>query len=50
MARNARLALPQHLRQFPHGQLHAGQQPHDPQSRGIGQGTKSVEQGHEGTI
>ena len=31
MARDARLALPQHLRQFAHRQLHVGQQPHDPQ-------------------
>jgi hypothetical protein len=37
MARNARLALAQNLRQFAHGQLHRRQKAHDAQARGIGQ-------------
>ena len=36
MARNARLALPQHLRQFANGKLHSRQQPHDPQPGRVG--------------
>lgn len=42
MARNTRLALSQHLRHFTHRQLHPGQQPHDPQARGIGKGANNA--------
>ncbi len=37
MLRHARLALPQHLRQFAHRQLHAVDQPQNPQPRRIAQ-------------
>ena len=40
MARDARLALPQHLRQFAHGQLHCGQQAHDPEAGRVRQGAQ----------
>jgi hypothetical protein len=40
MARHTRLALPEHLRQFAHGQLHAGQKPHDTQTGGVCQGAQ----------
>jgi hypothetical protein len=35
MARHTRLALPQHLRQFTHSQLHRRKQAHDAQPRGV---------------
>jgi hypothetical protein len=34
------LALPQHQGQFAHGQLHRGEQAHDPQPRRVSQGAK----------
>ena len=46
VARHPGLALPKHLRQFPHRQFHAGEQPHDPQAGRIGKGAKGIQQGH----
>ena len=37
VARDARLALPEHLGQLAHRQLHVGEQPHDAQPRRIGE-------------
>jgi len=46
MARNARLALTQDLRQFAYGKFHARKQPHDPQARRIGKGSQGFENRH----
>ena len=43
VTRNARLALPEHLREFADRQLHPPQQRDDPQSRRIGKRTKDGE-------
>ena len=40
VARDARLALPQHLGEFPHGQLHGAEQAHDAQPRRVRQGAQ----------
>jgi hypothetical protein len=46
MARNARLALTQDLRQFAYGKFHARKQPHDPKARRIGKGSQGFENRH----
>jgi hypothetical protein len=38
MARNARLALSQHLRQFAHGEFHDAKKAHYPQPGRVGKG------------
>ena len=48
MARNARLALPQHLCQLAHRQLHRAQQHENAQARRIGKGAKDFERGNHG--
>jgi hypothetical protein len=40
--RHARLALPQHLRDFTHCQLHRAKQAHDPEPGRIGKGAEEV--------
>ena len=48
VARDARLALAEHLRDFAHRKLHRAEQAHDPEARGVGKGAEELFGAHRG--